>query len=221
MALTVHPGAILPVCITIVGCGPGALDYVTPAAQAAIAEAEVLAGAARLLELFPAAAAERMVVGGDIPAALDHLSTLVGNRKVVVLVTGDPGVRSLAQPVIARFGRDRCNVIPGISSVQVAFARLGLDWTDARLISAHHHLPDMDFAALAAETKIAVLVGGASSLPWLLELARTLEATHALFLCQDLTLPREQVTCLTADQLAGWKLSPQSILLLVEKKLWT
>ncbi len=40
--------------ISIVGCGPGSLDYLTPAALRAIEEAEVLVGAIRLLDLFPA-----------------------------------------------------------------------------------------------------------------------------------------------------------------------
>ncbi len=127
--------------ITIVGCGPGALDHLPPVAHRAIAEADVLVGASRLLDLFPTMTAERIVVGANIPKLLDQMAPHVSQANIAVLVTGDPGVCSLAQPVIQRFGRENCRVIPGISSVQVAFARLGLDWFGARLLSAHARIP--------------------------------------------------------------------------------
>ncbi len=205
--------------ITIVGCGPGAADYLTPAARAAIEAAELLAGAPRLLQLFPAANAERIVVGADIAKALDDLASVVPGRKVVVLVSGDPGVCSLAQPVLQRFGWKQCTIIPGVSSVQVAFARLGLDWTDARLISAHHRTPELDLASFAGEDKIAVLAGNAATMPWIVTLAGHLAETHTLFLCEDLTLPQERVSRVRPHDLAEPKLSSRSILLFIGKKI--
>ncbi len=207
--------------ITIVGCGPGGLDYLTPAARGSIAQAEVLVGASRLLELFAANGEQRIVVGADIPKALNQLAPHVGKRKVVVIVSGDPGIRSLAQPVIQRFGWESCRVIPGISSLQVAFARLGLDWTDARLISAHHHAPRLDMDSLAGESKIAVLAGNASTTDWIVGLAKRLAATHSIFVCEDLTLPQERVFRLGPDDLVGAKLSAQSIVLFIGKKIRT
>ncbi|MFZ0793089.1 MAG: precorrin-6y C5,15-methyltransferase (decarboxylating) subunit CbiE, partial [Candidatus Korobacteraceae bacterium] len=196
-------------------------DYLTPAARTSIAGAEVLVGASRLLKLFAANGAERIVVGTDIPKALDQLASHIGKRKVVVMVSGDPGLCSLAQPVIQRFGWQSCQVIPGISSVQVAFARLGLDWTGARLLSAHHHAPQVDLDALAEENKIAVLAGNASALAWIAGLAKRLAATHSIFACEDLTLPQERVFRLGPDDLAGGKLSAQSIVLFIGKKIRT
>jgi cobalt-precorrin-7 (C5)-methyltransferase len=205
--------------ITIVGCGPGALDHLTLRALHSIERADVLAGAERLLELFPTIAAERIVVGGDIPKALDQLAAHVGKREVVVLVSGDPGICSLAQPVIKKFGWQSCRVIPGISSVQAAFARLGLDWTDARLISAHHHAPDLDLRSLRGEPKIALLAGNSSTAAWVLALATHLDDTHTIFICENLTLPGEQLTRVTADELGTRKLSAQTILLFIGKKI--
>ncbi len=207
--------------ITIVGCGPGGVDYLTPAARDFIGRAEVLVGASRLLKLFAPNGAERIVVGADIPGALDQLAPHLGKRKVVVIVSGDPGVCSLAQPVIQRFGWQSCQVIPGISSVQVAFARLGLDWTDARLISAHHHAPQFDLDSLAEESKIAVLAGNASNLKWIVGAAKRLAETHSIFACEDLTLPQERVFRLSPDDLATAKLSAQSIVLFIGKKIRT
>ena len=115
--------------ITIVGCGPGSPELVTPAARRAVEQAEVLLGAARLLALFAASAAERVVVDAHATRAPDEIAAR-RDRRVVVLVSGDPGLFSLAAPLLRRFGRDACEIIPGISSLQVACARLGLGWDD-------------------------------------------------------------------------------------------
>ena len=204
--------------ITIVGCGPGALDHLLPVAHRAIAEADVLVGAKRLLALFPTMTAERIVVGANIPQLLDQMAPRVGRANIAVLVTGDPGVCSLAQPVIQRFGRENCRVIPGISSVQVAFARLGLDWFGARLLSAHERIPELDTADLRMQDKIAVLAGNAATTPWIAALAARLAGTHAVFVCQDLTLPEEQVRSLSPAELAASTLPSRTVVLFVRKE---
>ncbi len=91
--------------ITIVGCGPGSPDYVTPAAIKAIAQADVLVGAQRLLDLFPEHRGERILVDTEIGAVLDRVDEAPASKKIAVLVTGDPGLFSLSKRVIERFGR--------------------------------------------------------------------------------------------------------------------
>jgi cobalt-precorrin-7 (C5)-methyltransferase len=209
--------------ITIVGCGPGALDHLPPVAREAIAQAEVLVGARRLLDLFPEVMAERIVVGADIPGTLQQMEQAgahAGSCKIAVLVSGDPGLCSLAQPVLRRFGRARCRVIPGISSIQTAFARLGLDWFGARLVSAHQHTPDVDPASLADEDKIAVLSGSDATNLWIVAAAEQLAATHTAFVCQDLTLPEEQVSQIPDGELISASLPSRSIVLFIRKELW-
>lgn len=179
--------------IWIIGCGPGAPEYVTPAALKAIQGADVLAGAGRLLELIPDSTAERLVVDADIHRFLEEIEKCSRTKSVAVLVTGDPGIFSLAKPVIARFGRKRCRVIPGVSSLQAAFARLALDWHDARIIDAHGSEPQIDPQSLAGEEKIAVFTGRKEACRWVERLAECLGENYRLFLCGDLTLPGETV----------------------------
>ena len=118
--------------IFVVGCGPGARS-ILPTLRRAVAEAEALVGSRRLLDLFAdGGRQERTVVEGDVAAALAAIEThRAAGRRVAVLVSGDPGLFSLARCVAERFGRANCRFIPGVSSVQLAFARLGLDWSDA------------------------------------------------------------------------------------------
>ncbi len=205
--------------ITIVGCGPGAADYVTPAARRAVAEAQIVVGSPRLLALFPDASPARILVGADIAAVLDQMAALRDGRSLAVLVSGDAGLYSLAQPVLGRFGRERCRVIPGISSLQVAFARLGLDWADARVLSAHGRMPQIDAAELTAVDKIAILTGTPAGLQWAARAAQAIQESHAGFLCENLTLADERVQPVTPEELARRDAASLSIVLLIRRSL--
>jgi precorrin-6y C5,15-methyltransferase (decarboxylating) CbiE subunit len=201
--------------ITIVGCGPGGADYVTPAAQEAAARAELLVGARRLLDLFPESAAERIALGADLTQALEEIAARGEGRRVAVLVSGDPGLCSLAPRVRERFGREACRVLPGVSSVQVAFARLGVDWLDAKILSAHKEDPAAEPEALAGEGKIAVLAGRPGAVRWIARLAQALEDTHAVFVCENLTLEEERIRQVSPADLEDLPVSTMTVVLLL------
>jgi precorrin-6y C5,15-methyltransferase (decarboxylating) CbiE subunit len=191
--------------IVIVGCGPGATEYLPPVGRVAIDQAEVVVGAARLLEAFAPKCAERIVVGADVAAALDAMA---GRNNIVVLVTGDPGLASFARTVRERFGRASCRVIPGISSVQTAFARIGLDWEDACIVSAHNEVPSRD---LAGQKKIAVLAGGEKCRSWLVSLG----VGREIFVCENLTLPEERVRKVSVAELETMPLVSLTVVLFI------
>lgn len=203
--------------ITIVGCGPGSLEYLTPMARRAIDKAETLMGAERLLELFPESLAEKIAVGGDVKAALAAISERLRRKKITVLVTGDPGLCSLAHPVIDQFGIDACMVIPGVSSIQAAFARAGVDWLDARILSAHGREPDVDAESCRENASIAILAGNQMALRWIADFAEKLGGRRAV-VCENLTLPNERVREMDAAALCDIEASPQTVVLLLKGK---
>ena len=203
--------------IVIVGCGPGAKEYLLPTGLQFIQEAGVLAGTPHLLETFAPAGKKQIRMGRDTTALLDALTPHVGHEKVVVLVTGDPGLCSLAGQVIERFGRDRCSVIPGISSVQTAFARVALDWRDACIVRAHSGTPTETLDSLASQKKIAVLAGGELSRDWLCSLAGVMDARCVVVVCSNLTLSDERVEFIAPAALRTVPLPSRSVVLFIEK----
>ena len=206
--------------IVIVGCGPGSPDYLTSAAREAAQSADVLLGAARLLDLFADSPALKVPLKGDHVAMLDEIARHAQpGRRVAVLVTGDPGCFSLAGSVVRRFGLDACRIIPGISSVQVAFARVGLDWAGALILSAHGRTPPTAPADLAASDRVAILAGTAEALAWSASAASALEATHAAVVCEDLTLPGERIRRLGAREIAACGAPSLAIVLLIRRTL--
>jgi cobalt-precorrin-7 (C5)-methyltransferase len=209
--------AVIKKKIIIVGCGPGAADYVTPAAAAAARKADVFIVSRRLKDYFPDVAAERIDSGAGIDATLDAMAARRdAGLQVVLLATGDPGIASLARPVIRRFGREHCEVIPGISSIQVAFARIGLDWEDTRIVSAHSRDPEVSATELGGYDKLAILGGRDGSLYWAERLIAELGEDRRVFLCEELTLPEEKITEIEGGALTDRPVSSRAIILIIK-----
>ena len=205
--------------IVIAGCGPGSPDYLTPAVWQAVALADVLVGAKHLLALFPEHRAEKIMVTADIEALLKEMAIRQDRKRIVVLVTGDPGLCSLARPVLKRFGRSACRVIPGISSVQAAFAGIGVDWLDARIIDAHGNDPHMTPASLVNEGKIAVFAGRSEAIRWVAGLVKAIGEGRRIYICENLTLDEERIRQVQPADLEKIEASSRSIVLIIREEL--
>ena len=126
------------------GIGPGNPDFVLPAARAAIESAEVLVGGSRALADFARQGQETMTIRGDIDAVLSFIREKIQKTHVVVMVSGDPGYYSLLDALRREFPPQTLSVIPGVSSLQMAFARLALPWHEARFASLHGREPQTE-----------------------------------------------------------------------------
>jgi cobalt-precorrin-7 (C5)-methyltransferase len=205
--------------ITIVGCGPGSPEYVTPAAIKAVEKADLVIGTERLLMLFASRPSQTVVVNSTVEQALDVIGQRTDCKNIAVLVTGDPGIFSLARLVIERFGREQCLVIPGISSVQVAFARIGLDWADAKIISAHKEDPYPDEALLKSD-KIAVLLGRVGSLRWVADhIVENVPMDRRIFIFENLTMENESVRESPREELRDLRVSSSTVVLVIKGDL--
>ena len=125
--------------IYIVGIGAGDPDYILPIAKRKIDSARVLIGGKRSLETFARSDQKIFAITGNLDAALEFIRQEVDRNEIVVMVSGDPGFYSLLPLLRKHF--ENLETIPGISSMQLAFARLNLPWHDARLISFHGRTP--------------------------------------------------------------------------------
>lgn len=204
--------------IVIAGCGPGNADYLTTAVHKAVSEAEVLVGAPNLLELFPASNALRLNVGADIPAVLKTMENHHA-RRIVVLVSGDSGLFSLARRVQEHFGREQCRLIPGVSSVQVACARLGITWNDLHIVSAHGRTPEATIEELRRWRKIAILAGTRAATKWAADLLELLGDEYQAMVCENLTLAEERIRPCTAPALRQATLASRTIIVLLHQEV--
>lgn len=126
----------------IIGTGPGHKDYLMPAALRQIKRSDCLIGARRLLSLFTNLRKQEIPVEKCFDKIIPYIKRHKDKKKIAVLVSGDPGIFSLSEIISREFRKDEYVVIPGISSLQLAFARIGEGWQDAKIISLHGRCPE-------------------------------------------------------------------------------
>lgn len=122
--------------IYIVGIGPGSKGYLLPLAKKAIQEADILVGAPRLLSLFKTEK-KTICLKGNYSEAIDYVLKNRRKERITILVSGDPGFFSFSRLITSRLKPDEYEIIPGISSIQLAFARIGEPWEDVFILSLH------------------------------------------------------------------------------------
>jgi len=203
--------------IAIIGCGPGGAQHLTAAARDAVGRSAALAGAPRLLALFPDFPGTKEPMACPVEPFLDRVAALAEQGTVGLLVTGDPGCFSVAAAALARFGREDCDVIPGIGALQLACARLGLSWEETRLVHAHGGAPALGAKHFATEASVAVFLGGREASGWMARVWAGLAASHDGWLLSDLSLPGETVRPLAAGDTEETFLRPGSLVLLRRK----
>lgn len=122
--------------VTVVGLGADGPAGLGERALAAVRTAELLAGGKRHLAFFAEHPAEKLAITSNLDEVAAHLG-VAADRRCVVLASGDPCFFGIGPLLVEWLGRERVEIIPGVSSVALAFARLGLAWQDARVLSAH------------------------------------------------------------------------------------
>ena len=128
-----------------------------PAASEAVASAEVVVGSGRQ-RAWVGGEAEQVDLVAPLAPVLSRIeAALAAGRRVCVLASGDPGFFGIVRLLADRLGPQALRVHPAPSSVALAFARIGVSWDDARVVSAHGRpLGEAVSAALDAP-KVAVL----------------------------------------------------------------
>ncbi|MFF9020609.1 precorrin-6y C5,15-methyltransferase (decarboxylating) subunit CbiE [Streptomyces eurythermus] len=200
--------------ITVVGTGTGA-----PADPDLLAGAALVVGGRRHLDAAALPEGAERVVLGPLAPALDTVAEYVGKElPVVVLASGDPGFFGIVRALAERFGAGLLDVRPGVSSVATAFARIGLPWDDAVVVSAHGRELRTAVNVCRARPKVAVLTGPGAGPA---ELGAALPGDRVLVVASALGDPeRERVERMTAAEAAArdWGAAVSVVLCLDEAR---
>jgi precorrin-6Y C5,15-methyltransferase (decarboxylating) len=201
--------------ITVVGTGTGA-----PVPAEVLAGARLVVGGRRHLDAATVPADAERVVLGPLAPALDVIERhLEKSDRVVVLASGDPGFFGIVRVLAERFGSGALEVRPGVSSVAAAFARAGVPWDDAVVVSAHGRELRTAVNVCRARPKVAVLTGPGSG-PAELGAALRCEA-RVLLVASALGTAEERVERVTPAEAAArdWGTAVSVVLCLDETRL--
>lgn len=125
--------------LSIIGVGEEGLAGLSPAAQALIATAETVVGGTRHLELLhdllDRPEVEQLVWQSPFARTVDEIRLRRG-RRVAVVASGDP-MHYGAGVTLARHFPGEALVLPSVSSVTLACARLGWPVSEVEVVTVH------------------------------------------------------------------------------------
>jgi precorrin-6Y C5,15-methyltransferase (decarboxylating) len=203
--------------IHIIGIGDDGLAGVTDAARHLLEQADLIIGSKQALELLPPLKAQRLLVGDSFDEALQRLSRSTAER-VVVLASGDPLFYGVARYLCAKLGKERFEVLPHVSSMQLAFARVKESWEEAYLTD----LSSRPFENVLERIRIAEKVGLFTSDKWPPAAVAKALLDHGIdyfsaYVCENLGSPDERVTQGELSDLTHEEFSPLNVMILVRK----
>ena len=203
--------------VYIIGVGDDGLDGLAESARQHLSQAEVLIGSPRNQSAVPNREAERIDLGTDVDELVQLIQDRTGKR-IVVLTTGDPFFYGVARFLCDQLGKDRFEIVPHVSTMQMAFARVKESWDEAYLA---------DLAKITLDSAIEKIRGSEKAGLFTTEnltpadVAQTLIDQHidyfTAYICENLGSPDERVTQGELSEIAGQSFSALNVLILVRK----
>jgi len=204
--------------IHIVGVGSDGLAGLTAHARALVAGADLVLGSENTLDLLPEVTAERQSIGPDLQEVVRTLESNLGRKRMVIVASGDPLFYGVARYLCDRLGKDRFEVQPHVSSMQLAFARIKESWEEAYLTNlATHPLESVLDRIRTAET-VGLFTTEEEGPPRIARhlLARGLDYFRA-YVCENLGAPDERVTQGELAEIKEMEFAPLNVMILKRK----
>ncbi|MDP2818021.1 MAG: precorrin-6y C5,15-methyltransferase (decarboxylating) subunit CbiE [Polaromonas sp.] len=125
----------------IIGVLDDGVDSLSRTALAHLQRAQLVIGGSRTLQLF-APQMDPTAIRRDLTGALAQVPEWIRaaqaeGQRVVLLATGDPLCHGIAAYLASRLCIEAIDVLPNVSTLQLACARLGLPWQDMKFSSVH------------------------------------------------------------------------------------
>jgi precorrin-6Y C5,15-methyltransferase (decarboxylating) len=204
-----------------------------------IMNAESILVSERLYDVFKryeefGAVKDRVEVINNVDATMTFVKSQISGLRsdTVILASGDPLFCGIGRRTVKEFGKERVEIFPDLSSIQMAFARIKEAWDDAFLISLHHG-PDAqarrspkyeikDIPSLLREhEKVAVLTDKENNPASIAnEILLSPAVSHELprirmFICEKLGYPDECIINGTPEEMAAMEFSEPNVVIIL------
>jgi precorrin-6Y C5,15-methyltransferase (decarboxylating) len=207
--------------VVIIGVGMQGRTSLEPTIQELIVHSDELWGSSRLLAEWEELPQPRVVLDKQLTATLCRLEKRSPDRKVVILASGDPGFYGIAATVLQVLPAEEIRIYPEVSSLQAAFAKVCIPWSEAALTSAHAR-PLAEIIGLARRfPKLGILTDPQQTPGMIAErlLAAGIADCRAIVL-ENLGQASEKMIDSRLSALPDRQFAPLNVLLLVHDPGW-
>jgi precorrin-6B C5,15-methyltransferase / cobalt-precorrin-6B C5,C15-methyltransferase len=204
--------------LVIVGIGDDGLAGLTESSRKILTESDLILGPPAMLKLVEDAPGKKVPLDADMPTALRQVREALAARRPVLVSGGDPLFYGVARYLCDRLGKDQFEVVPHVSSMQLAFARVKESWEDAYLTNPSGRPLEAVLDRIRTAEKVGLFSSDdhppAQIAKALLE--RGIDYFKA-YVCENLGSPDERVTQAELHDLVGLDFDPLNVLILVRK----
>ena len=176
---------------------------------------DLMFGGERHLALFPNHTARKVPIKSNLKEIAETIQSNLGQLQMAVLASGDPGFYGIAKFLVGKLGKEAVEIVPNVSAMQLAFARIKESWEEAFLGSVHAR-PIEKIIESVRHAEIAGLFTDDKHTPG--EIAgRLLEAgveNRTAYVCENLGGEEERITASDLKGLSGRVFSPLNVLII-------
>jgi precorrin-6Y C5,15-methyltransferase (decarboxylating) len=204
--------------IHIIGVGSDGLAGLTRRARDILQDADIVYGSEATLKLLPELKAERRPLGPDLQEAVATLTGQLGRKRLAIVAGGDPLFYGVARYLCDRLGKEHFEVLPHVSSMQLAFARIKESWEEAYLTNLQNHPLETVLDRIRVADTVGLFTTEAEGPP---EIARQLLARgldyFRVYVCENLGGPDERVTQGDLRDIQDMEFAPLNVVILKRK----
>lgn len=203
--------------VHIIGVGPGGASSLLPRVRRLLNRAEMVFGGQRLLDMFGSLAGEKVSIRDNLAEVADLMKRNLRQKRIAVLASGDPNFYGIAGYLTDKLGRDVVEIIPNVSAMQLAFARIKASWEDAVFVSVHARPIEDIIEAVRSNHKIGVFTDDKHTPATIAKalLENGIDGYQA-YVCENLGERDEHITQTKLGGLCGAEFSPLNILILLK-----
>jgi precorrin-6Y C5,15-methyltransferase (decarboxylating) len=205
--------------------------------------AEVILASTRLSEVFSGyeeyeSMKGKVLVINRIDELMEYMRSNAEMRSIALLASGDPLFFGIGRRVLDEFGPEQVEMLPDLSSIQLAFSRIKEPWDDAFLMSLHggpdpakrrrllYEIEDIP-ALLDAHHKIAILTDRENNPPAIASFLNAAPvragasrpySSTLMHVCEKLGYADEKITSGTPAEIAVMTFAGPNVVIIINRR---
>jgi precorrin-6Y C5,15-methyltransferase (decarboxylating) len=223
--------------IYVIGIGYKPFDEKT---REIVCNSEIILASHRLFDVFKRyeefeIVKDKVMVIDTVDETINYMKSAISTQQsamISLLASGDPMFFGIGRRIINEFGKERVEILPDLSSIQIAFSRIKEPWDDALLISLHggpdptkrrklnYELKDIPLL-LKKYKKIAILTDKENNPSEIVKVLHSSFFTHhlqlTLYVCERLGYPDEKIIEAKPCDSATMSFADPNVVIIIQK----
>ena len=214
--------------IHVIGIDASGFDGLSIPQIELILESRKIAGPNRILEMFSSWWIKRksefeepqLIPNNNTKEFIKWLKE--ESQSIVILASGDPLWFGIGRQLLNNFPSNRLHFYPSVTSLQLAFSRLGRPWQDASWISIHGREPEELASNLQKQPSALVILtdpsrGGAKEVKECLQ-GIGLEEIYIFWICEQLGHKDERIKRIYPGEKISEDINPLHLVVLIKEE---